>query len=299
LENKSQARMFSERLQADLEKRLLERLNGLGSTIYQTAWKPHVTPLGRQIYRLRASALRTSGSEPSSGLSGWPIAPREGWGTPRTFTVETEPKLEDWMARNERSIAKHGKGMGKPLELQAALSGWPTPTSNNGTGAGTQGREGGLKLQSAVQVSGWPTPRQADGEKNVRSAEGSEREMERKGGPQDTMQAATLAGWPTPAQTDHKGGYQGGRMRDGKLSTDRLDVTAQLAGPARLTARGEMLTGCSAGMASGGQLNPEHSRWLIGFPPEWDDCAVTAMPSTRGARKSSSKPSKKLPSIFD
>jgi DNA (cytosine-5)-methyltransferase 1 len=40
--------------------------------------------------------------------------------------------------------------------------------------------------------------------------------------------AALLAGWPTPTATDGKGGYQGGRIRNGKLSTDRLDVAAQL-----------------------------------------------------------------------
>ncbi|EAV4487831.1 DNA cytosine methyltransferase [Salmonella enterica] len=117
------------------------------------------------------------------------------------------------------------------------------------------------------------------------------------------------------AASDSKGGYIGGRIRNGKLSTDRLDVTSQLAGwpatmtsndrtaslqvaletyrangtkmqkrlqdiaalcgPCRLTSSGEMLTGSSARMESGGQLNPNHSRWLMGLPIEWENCAPT------------------------
>ncbi|HGV3471243.1 hypothetical protein ACKQC9_31450, partial [Klebsiella michiganensis] len=139
--------------------------------------------------------------------------------------------------------------------------------------------------------------------------------------------AALLAGWPTPTSTDGKGGYQGGRIRNGKLSTDRLDVAAQLAGwptpttsndrspcpqeamrtyrdngtkiqkrlqdvaalcdPARLTASGEMQIGFIAGMESGGQLDPDHSRWLMGFPPEWEDCAPTETLSTLKRRQRS------------
>ncbi len=139
--------------------------------------------------------------------------------------------------------------------------------------------------------------------------------------------AALLAGWPTPTATDGKGGYQGGRIRNGKLSTDRLDVAAQLAGwptpttsndrspcpqeamrtyrdngtkiqkrlqdvaalcgPARLTASGEMLIGSTAGMDGGGQLDPDHSRWLMGFPPEWEECAPTETLSTLKRRQRS------------
>jgi hypothetical protein len=40
--------------------------------------------------------------------------------------------------------------------------------------------------------------------------------------------AAHLTMWPTPATRDGKGGYLGGRIRNGELSTDTLDVAAQL-----------------------------------------------------------------------
>lgn len=48
-----------------------------------------------------------------------------------------------------------------------------------------------------------------------------------------------------------------------------------------------ILDGLNVPMGSGDQLNPEFVCWLMGFPPEWESCAPTAMPSSRKSRRNS------------
>jgi hypothetical protein len=43
-----------------------------------------------------------------------------------------------------------------------------------------------------------------------------------------------------------------------------------------------MLTGSDAGMESGGQLSPAHSRWLMGLPKAWDECAPMPLKKSKG-----------------
>lgn len=102
----------------------------------------------------------------------------------------------------------------------------------------------------------------------------------RRSGGSDLQAQALLAGWTTPSATD---GERGGEMTEGMSGSS---LTQQ----ARLTASGELRTGSSAATGSGGQLSPEHSRWLMGLPSAWDDCGARATPLSRRSRKRSSGP---------
>lgn len=125
-------------------------------------------------------------------------------------------------------------------------------------------------------------------------------EAMRNHGP-DLAAASCLAGWGTPLAQQANGTPEAFLERKRKsiakgasmgvsLSDLNMQVQAWVPdSPARRTASGAMLTGSDAGMESGGQLNPAHSRWLMGLPPEWDACAPTATRSTPKRRASSSK----------
>ncbi len=122
-------------------------------------------------------------------------------------------------------------------------------------------------------MAGWPTPMAGTPAQNGTNEAGNN---------DSSRRTVALAGWPTPAVDNFRS-----RSGDRKGEMGPQQLMQKLDGPARLTASGDLLTGSHAGMESGGQLSPAHSRWLMGLPPEWDACAPTATRSTRKSQRNS------------
>jgi len=178
-------------------------------------------------------------------------------------------------------------------------TGWPTATVGNAmgsqiarnasaTGRRPDGSKATVSLNQVSQLTGWSTASSRDWKDSPGMAtvavnpDGSERNRT-----DQLPRQALLAGWSTCTAEDHRRGVKPPRPWDTGVP---LSQQVAIAGPARLTVSGEMLTGSDAGMESGGQLNPAHSRWLMGLPSAWDDCGVTVMLSSRKSQRLLSKP---------
>ena len=284
-------------LQTFLESRLRARTASRGSTLFNLTWKARSTPSGRQICALRASARRTSDSACSLPLNPWPT-----------------PQASNGLAGADTTTGERGSGS-PGLPSASSLAAWPTPTVTTGQGGSLNHMDGRRSnLIDTVMTAAWPTPNARDFKCGPTETY-AERSGTTKGDSLSNLVTAVCSGWRSPNTVDAQLGTRKGEGqvqlchqavlaswatpttndslrspgRDFNTPNLTLNHMAVLAGPARLTAPGQLLTGSSAETASGGQLNPGHSRWLMGLPSVWDDCGVTAMQSLRTSPKSSSR----------
>lgn len=264
----------------DLQSSLGSRLQALtawsGSTLFSLIWKERVTPAGRLISALRASVLRTSGSDSSS------------WPTPQAG--DSIRGVSEKHAAKQRANGHGDRNLPNTTSLVAP---WPTPTVGDAKSSGrhtttTGVMHPGTTLTDASRLASWATPAARDF-KHANAKSYAERGGGSKG-EQLANQVVHLAGWATPVATELGNTQENYKAMKGNMKSGARTAITHPSIQAQLVASGPEPTGSPAPTESRGQLSPEHSRWLMGLPTEWASCAPTETPSTLKRLLSSSKP---------
>lgn len=248
-------------LQSALVSRLMPRLEQAGSTMFAYRLNRLVTPSGRSVFRLAASARRTSGSD----FTSWPTA-----------TVHDADR--GGQGKRAMGDTRHGSN----LQDFALLTGWPTPQSHDDRERGNTMADNHSYPHDLPNMVAWATPTGlAPATENYNAAGNSD-------GLRKMTEQARPASWATPTNRDFKSTEGSQAHYDKRAEESRGKPPSAQAH--QLAASGPTPNGSPVGTAKAGQLNPELPRWLQGLPLEWSSCADTAIASMPKRRKPSSKP---------
>lgn len=189
-----------------------------------------------------------------------------------TWTEQVTPSGHVYSRLAASALRTSGNGCG------SSAKGWTTPQAHDVSGRSKGQKEkhgtkhGCACLTREAAMAGWPTTTAKDAASSGAYGYNGQNFM-------TLTDAVRQASWATPTTRDHKdGSYQPNVPENALLGRQ----VWQASGPTA--------TGSPAGTEKPGQLNPAHSRWLMGFPPEWDACAPTATRSSRRSPPSSSAP---------
>ena len=164
-----------------------------------------------------------------------------------------------------------------------AYGSWPTPVKEDARSSARHGymltgNQGTTLLDAAREAvaAAWVTPKKSD----ARSGLMRRGKRTDRGNLNDRVM---LTSWTTPQSRD---------FRSGATIKTRYELWGTKGVPLEIqalsTVSGRTPSGFSAETpraTAGVQLNPAHSRWLMGLPPEWDDCAPTVTRSSRKSRR--------------
>jgi hypothetical protein len=219
-----------------LASRLRQRLDMVGLMEFKATWKEKVTP-SRIVYSEQVlSARRTSEAD----CTGLPSAEISQWGTPRTNDGTTA-----------QSTTIEPNGTDSRLELEVLTSPWATPTVTDEKRGSLPARpqDTGVPLTQMVATVPWGTPAARDWK------DGHQQDVPANGLLGRQVWQTDLVPWATPMAADDGHKVTRASKQPGLIGQCHLGATSELS---------------NAQTVRKGVLEPEFSRWLMGFPATWD-----------------------------